>query len=356
MQIILTYDLLNLPRPGNVIMVMTNLADLCSMAVLPTDDIMSFLFNFTPTDVPGVGFEAMGSDNKSLCLYLGMAFLIMLFIWFQYLLYALSYCCRHYDNLMNKIEEKLRPGLVYGVLYLFLIETYLDWAIGSALRIEEPKYETPSDYFDLGLACIGIMITLVLPFHCFFFLRKNVNYLDEDEFKSRHGALYEGLMVDDEFKQQATRKMMPWFLVRRFLTAVNIIYLRNNTIWIQLTVNMYLSLYDTAFKFSYGHYENRVGGFMEKFNDLFVITCSYFLYLFTDLTQSQEEQYLIGWVYSGVVGILIISNLFVMIMTALKDLKEKIQSMIDNCRHQKEVEEQKKRRELQKEVMLKVKS
>jgi len=30
--------------------------------------------------------------------------------------------------------------------------------------------------------------------------------------------------------------------------------------------------------------------------------------------------------------------------------------MINNCKHQKEVEEQKKRRELQKEVMLKVKS
>jgi hypothetical protein len=94
---------------------------------------------------------------------------------------------------------------------------------------------------------------------------------------------------------------------------------------------------------------------MEKFNDLFVITCSYFIYLFTDLIQSQEEKYLIGWFYSGIVGILIISNLFVMIMTALKDLKEKIKSMMDNCKHQKEVEEQKKKRELQKEVMLKVK-
>ena len=109
---------------------------------------------------------------------------------------------------------------------------------------------------------------------------------------------------------------MPWFLFRRFLTAVNIVYLRNDTIWIQLTLNMYLSLCDTAFKFSYGRYENKVGGFMEKFNDLFVITCSYLIYLFTDLSQSQEDKYLIGWVYSGVVGILIICNLFVVVMTA----------------------------------------
>jgi hypothetical protein len=201
MQIILTYEILNLPMPGNVIMVMNNLADLCSFNVFPTDDIMDFLFNFTPTDPPGVGFEAMGNDSKSLTLYLGMAFLIMILIGLQYLLYGLSYGCRNYDSLLNKIEHKLRPGLVFGTIYLFLIETYLDWAIGSALRLEEPKFETPSDYFDFGLACVGILITFVFPCYCFFFLRCNVNQLDKEEIQSKHGALYEGFITENALKR-----------------------------------------------------------------------------------------------------------------------------------------------------------
>ena len=125
----------------------------------------------------------------------------MILIALQYVLYGISYGCRHYDSLLNKIEQKLRPGLIFGTFYLFLIETYLDWAIGSALRLEEPKFETPSDYLDFGLACVGILITLVLPCYCFFFLRKNVSQLDEEDFKSKHGSLYEGFMTENALKR-----------------------------------------------------------------------------------------------------------------------------------------------------------
>ena len=161
--------------PANMIFVMTNLANICNFDIFPTDRIMAFLFNFTLTDSPGVGFSTMGNDNKSLTLYQGSAFLIMILIGLQYLFYSLVYTCRNYDKLLNWIEQKLRPGLFYGVLYVFLIQTYLNWAIGSALRLEQPKFVTPSDYFDFGLACAGVLITLVFPLYCFFFLKKNVN-------------------------------------------------------------------------------------------------------------------------------------------------------------------------------------
>ena len=109
---------------------------------------------------------------------------------------------------------------------------------------------------------------------------------------------------------------------------------------------MYLSLIDVSFKIHFGHYESKVGGFMEKFNDLFVLTCSYFLYLFTDLIQTQEDKYLIGWYYSGIVGMLIFANLFVMVMTAYQDLKEKIVGMINKCKFRKAKEEQNRKRKL----------
>ena len=132
----MTYQLLNLKMPGNVVVVMTNLANICNFNVFPTDQIMSFLFNFTPTDPPGVGFEAMGNDSKSLTLYLGSSFLIMILFVLQYLFYSIVYGLRSYHRFLKWIEQKLRPGLIFGTLYLFLIETYLDWAIGSALRLE----------------------------------------------------------------------------------------------------------------------------------------------------------------------------------------------------------------------------
>ena len=86
--------------------------------------------------------------------------------------------------------------------------------------------------------------------------------------------------------------MTVWFLLRRFLTAVNLVYMRNLTIWIQLTLNMWLALIDVSVKLHLNpYYESKVGGFMDKFNDLFVLTCAYFPYLFTDLIPSQEDKY-----------------------------------------------------------------
>ena len=82
----------------------------------------------------------MGDESKSLIPYLGSSFLIMVMIGLQYLLYSFAYGLRHYETLLNWIEKKLRPGLILGTCYLFLVETYLDWAIGSALRLEEPKF------------------------------------------------------------------------------------------------------------------------------------------------------------------------------------------------------------------------
>ena len=120
----------------------------------------------------------MGVENASVAMYQGISFLIMILIGLQYLVYSLAYICRLYDKILSKIEQKLKPGLYFEVFYVFLQESYLDWAVGSALRLEQPKFDTPSDYFDFGLACAGILITLVFPCFCFFFLKKNVNKLD----------------------------------------------------------------------------------------------------------------------------------------------------------------------------------
>ncbi len=99
---------------------------------------------------------------------------------------------------------------------------------------------------------------------------------------------------------------------------------------------MWLSLFDLCVKLDLSPFESKLGGFMDKLNDLFVLTCAYFPYLFTDLTPSQEDKYYIGWFYSGIIGILITANLFVMVVAACQDLKKKIGRMIYKCKHEKE--------------------
>ncbi len=202
---------------------------------------------------------------------------------------------------------------------------------------------------------MGAIITLAFPFYCIFLLSRNINLLDNEEFRSKHGSLYQGFRIDNALKRKAAIIMVGWFLFRRFLTAVNLIYLRDQTIWIQLTINMYLSLIDLCVKIELSSYESRIGGIIEQFNDLFVVTLSYFPFLFTDLIQSQEDKYYIGWYYMGLIAMLVAANIFVMVITASQDVKDKLAEMVEKCKKKKETEAQNAQRKLQKEVMLKVK-
>jgi hypothetical protein len=77
---------------------------------------------------------------------------------------------------------------------------------------------------------------------------------------------------------------------------------------------------------------------MEKFNDLFVLTCAYFPYLFTDLIPTQEDKYYIGWYYNGLIGTLIAANLFVITMSAFEVMKKKISVKIKKYRLKKATE------------------
>ena len=119
---------------------------------------------------------------------------------------------------------------------------------------------------------------------------------------------------------------------------------------------MWLSLIDVCLKLDLSPYESKIGGFMEKFNDLFVVTCAYFPLLFTDLIPTQEDKYYIGWFNSGIIGILVTVNLVVMVMTAYQDMKKKISYKIKKCKHERETKAQNERREKQKEAMLQAKA
>jgi hypothetical protein len=136
----MTYQQLNLVMPDNAILVITNFAQISGFNMLPKDDFMELIFNFTPTDSPGVGFEVMGTENCHLTLFLGCGFFILILAGLQYLLYGLAYGCRKFDKLMNKIEQKLKPGVVWATIYVLLVEIYLSFAIGSALRLEQPEF------------------------------------------------------------------------------------------------------------------------------------------------------------------------------------------------------------------------
>ena len=91
---------------------------------------------------------------------------------------------------------------------------------------------------------------------------------------------------------------------------------------------MYLTLTDVCFKIHLDPYRNKTIGTMEKLNDIIVLVLTYFNFLFTDLIPDPVDRYLIGWCYVGVTGILVTTNLSVMIITGLRGMMESIKKKL----------------------------
>ena len=73
--------------------------------------------------------------------------------------------------------------------------------------------------------------------------------------------------------------MLFWFLFRRMITALNLVVLRGQTAWIQLTLNIWLCLTDASLLLNWSPYETKTRNFMEKLNFVVVLFLSQLIYM-----------------------------------------------------------------------------
>ena len=143
--------------------------------------------------------------------------------------------------------------------------------------------------------------------------------------------------------------MMSWFLFRRLMTAINLVPMRHETKFVQIASNIWLCLIDACLKLHWDPFESKIYGHTQKMNDIVVLFLSEFMFCFTDLTRSEEDKYLIGWVYLGIFGYLVGSNILLMVFLALRDAFKTLKRKIFICRRDrilKQNEEWKQKRNL----------
>lgn len=147
------------------------------------------------------------------------------------------------------------------------------------------------DFF-FAIFCAALVIGY--PIFNGVFLYRNVDKLNTKEFKATWGSCYDGYLIYSAANRRNVIILSSWFLFRRFLLAINLIFVVQ-VIWVQLTINMLLCLADLALKMYLRPYNKDRKGFFMFFNDHVVLFLSYFMYVFTDLTPTQEDKYFIGW-------------------------------------------------------------
>jgi hypothetical protein len=102
--------------------------------------------------------------------------------------------------------------------------------------------------------------------------------------------------------------MILWFLLRRFITAVSIVFLGDQSpVW-QIASLMYLSLADVLINFHLNAFESTARRFMAKINDIVVFILSYFPFVYSGLVPNPESRYEIGWFQATLIGLMFLLN------------------------------------------------
>jgi len=196
----------------------------------------------------------------------------------------------------------------------------LDFAIGSCLSLQQLKYGTGSDYFDITftIICAGIVLGLIIALPVI--LKKNPD-LENPKFQEKYGSITDGLKTSG-IHVGDTEKIIVWFLIRRLLTGLIVVLLAYQSIWMQLVANVILTLIDTCFTCTLNVYVNKVSFYMAMFNDAIVLLLSYFPFLFTDFILDLETRYFAGWIYIAIVALMVIVNLVVVIRGSVLETAE----------------------------------
>jgi hypothetical protein len=129
------------------------------------------------------------------------------------------------------------------------------------------------------------VVVVFLPILSYLIMVTNLPILDEKAFKQKFGSFCSGYATHNEAKRNNCKFLMSWFLVRRLLTAVNLVSMRNQTVYVQIAINIQLCLIDVIIKLYLKPYENS-DYYVQTMNDVIVLLLSEFIFLFTDVTNS----------------------------------------------------------------------
>lgn len=230
-----------------------------------------------------------------LTVLMGTFMITMFAILLQNLLFLISWPLVKKLKVISRFHEMTRKKLHWnGIIRLFL-ESYLDLCLGIMHSWTEPHFDTPSDIFDFVLTLVSSVFVIGGPIFSYLLVRKNRNGLDKEEFQKKYGSLTGGFFTTGILGSEATGKMISWFMVRRFLTSVVIVYLAGLSPVFQIVAAICLSLADVIINYDLNAYENKINGLIAKINDFMVLILSYFPLLYAGLVHDPDVRYDIGW-------------------------------------------------------------
>ncbi|TNV87834.1 hypothetical protein FGO68_gene14781 [Halteria grandinella] len=342
LQLIIHMNMLSVIMPANVQLFFSLIVNIVQFKIVPTDKIISTLFGIKQEFKSKVSpeFQQTGYGTTNILKNLGLLLLAVIgVIALIGLVFLMRLGAKRFP-IINKIQLMISRKLFFNSIIRGLLEAYMKFGISTWISTMALKIDEREDIINAWVTLFMAAFVLSLPFSIYIFLYKNQHRLQEEDFKGRFESLY--LNVDTGVKDAIMTVAL--FVFRRLIYSINIVLFSGSTctqLFAQFFCCLLMLLFFTGVKPMNQPFLNN----MEIFNELTLLICSYFLFLFTDFVGDANTRFMIGWAFVGLAAFNILVNWCALLYKVGTAIRGVIRGLLHKRRIQKYLQEKQKRLE-----------
>ena len=191
----------------------------------------------------------------------------------------------------------------------------MTFAIFFNLRYGTCNFKVIGSWVNYIYAVIFAAAIVIMPFFILIFYCKNFHKLKDKEFKFTYGSVYEGLKVGNRSAIFYTT----YFLTRRCIFTFVSLFLYMYPI-IQLALIIVVTLGACCYVLHYKPFKENLINRLEAMNEVFTVFLMILMFFFTDVTESKNTQYMIGYMFVAGLVLCICVHLFYLFKDILHQL------------------------------------
>ena len=157
-----------------------------------------------------------------------MGTLVLAFV-FYVVTVVFSYLLKSIDHRKSNHEgEKMQRKLFWRSFIVLMVESYSSMAVSCLMNLKVLRWNSVGIVI---MSVLALLLTLLLILFLGFYSKEtsqNFDQLSYGSFKRKHSAFYEELDLDNG---KLVLLQPIWFLVRRLVLAVMVLFWRTTVIW-----------------------------------------------------------------------------------------------------------------------------
>ena len=217
-------------------------------------------------------------------------------------------CCKPIQTLFQVIERKL----LFNSVLRAILEVYLATCITMFHGFKSARTYTELEKISYLFGLATAIFCFYFPFWTFNLLRKNADRLSDPHFSGRFNSLYQNLDVE---KYEAHPFTLV-FCLRRLLFAYAITSL-DRTLVFQVFFIDGTSTFILCYYITCKPMKNTVNNAIHIFNELVILSCTWYLFLFTNYVPDPILRYDLAVYFLYVIGVNMGVNIFLLIVIIL---------------------------------------